>query len=239
MTKIYRESFRYFLVSLPALLVFGALIEITLWLLQPKTESAISFAALTFVAYYFHRHFLFQETLSLRNQKPASGAPPFKLGWFMLVSAAVLLTPVGIGLFLAFSYLDRPSPGAMVLIFLPLYLLALSLFGTALPATVARDGTYRVSQGLQATFATMWRLVLGPGVIGFVLIVATVLAGRALGSLGVAEDSLVALAFFIVLRTLGFLTTIFAVAVLCEMYRKTRPEPRLPQGPGAMDQTPA
>jgi hypothetical protein len=239
MTKIYHESFRYFLASLPALLAFGAAIEVTLWLLQPKQESAVSFVALTLVAYYFHRHFLFRESLSFSAQKPAPGAPPFKFGWFMLTSAAVLLTPVGIGLFIVFAYLDQPSPGAMILIFLPLYLVTLGLFGTALPATVARDGTYRVSQGVRATFSTMGRLVLGPGVIGFVLLVATLLAGNALGSLGVADDSLVALAFHIVLRTLGFLTTILAVAVLCEMYRKTRPEPRLPLGPGTLDQTPA
>lgn len=239
MVKIYRESIRFFLVSLPALLFFGAMIEVTLWLLQPKSEFGITFVALTIVAYYFHRHFLFQETLSFRNQKPAPGAPPFKFGWFMLVSAAVMLTPVGVGLFIAFGYLERPSPGALILIFLPIYLVTLSLFGTALPATVVRDGTFRISQGLRATFSTMWRLVLGPGVIGFVLIIATVVAGNALASLGVAEDSPVALAFYIALRTLGFLTTIFAVAVLCEMYKKTRPEPRLPQGPGTVDQMPA
>ncbi len=239
MVKIYRESFRYFLVSLPALLGFAALIEVALWLLQPKSESGITFVALTLVAYYFHRHFLFQETLTLRNQKPAPGAPPFKFGWFMLVSAAVLLTPVGVGLFIAFAYLDRPSTGSLILIFLPLYLVTLSMLGTALPATVARDGTFRISQGLRATFSTMWRLVAGPGVIGLGLTTSTVLAGNALGSIGVAEDSLVTLAFYIAIRTLGFLTTIFAVAVLCEMYRKTRPEPRLPQGPGMLDQTPA
>lgn len=79
----------------------------------------------------------------------------------------------------------------------------------------------------------------GPGAWGdrLVLIVATILSGNALGSLGVADDSLVALAFYIALRTWGFLTTIFAVAVLCEMYRNTRPEPRIPQGPGMADQT--
>ena len=85
----------------------------------------------------------------------------------------------------------------------------------------------------------MWRLVLGPGVIGMVMIVATILSGNALGSFGVAEDSLITLAFYIVQRTLGFLTTIFAVAVLCEMYRRTRPGPQLTQGPGSMGQTPA
>jgi hypothetical protein len=39
----------------------------------------------------------------------------------------------------------------------------------------------------------------------------------------VAEDSLIMLGYFTLLRTLGFLTTIIAVAVLCEMYHRTRP----------------
>jgi hypothetical protein len=223
MTKIYRDSFRYFLASLPALLAFGALIEVLLWVLQPKSETSVTFVGLTIVAYYFHRHFLFGEGFSLRTGKPANGAPPFKFGWFMLVSGALILLPVGLGLGLAFGYLDRPSPAAMLLIFFPVYLVTLSLFGTALPATVARDNTYHISQGLRATFSTMWRLVLGPGVVGVVILVATVVLGRALGSLGVTQNSLVTLAYYTVIRTLGFLTTIFAVAVLCEMYQRTRP----------------
>lgn len=36
----------------------------------------------------------------------------------MLVSAAMLLVPVGVGLFLVFAKLDRPTPGAMILTFL-------------------------------------------------------------------------------------------------------------------------
>ena len=223
MTKIYRESFLYFLASFPALLVFAALIEVSLWVLQPKFESTISFIALIMMAYFFHRHFLFDETLSFRNQKPGPGTPPMKFGWFMLISAGLIFVPVALGLGLAFSYVDRPRPGAIILIFLPIYLVTLSLFGTALPATVARDGSYRLTQGLRTTLATMWRLILGPGVIGAVLIVATVFAGQALGALAVPERSLILLGYYILIRTLGFLTTIFAVAVLCEMYRLTRP----------------
>jgi hypothetical protein len=238
MTKIYRESFRFFLSSLPVLLMFAVMIEGLLWFLQPRSETSISFFALTILAYLFHRHFLFAETLSLRSQKPASGMPALKFGWFMLVSAALTLVPVGVALGLAFGYLGRPTPGAMILAFVPIYLVTLSLFGTALPATVARDSTYRVSQGLRATLSTMWRLVLGPGVIGVALMVTTVFASNALGSLGVAEDSLIVLAYYIVLRTLGFLTTIFAVAVLCEMYRRTRPERLTPHGLGELHHTP-
>ncbi len=239
MTKIYRDSFRFFLSSLPALLLFAVVIEGTLWVLQPKSESGITLVALLLLAYYFHRHFLFGETLSFRNQNPAPGAPEFKFGWFMLLSLGLLLGPVGIGLALTFGYLDRPTPVMLILVVLPIYLVTLSLFGTALPASIARDGTYRVTQGLRATLSTMWRLVLGPGVTGLILLVATFLSGYALGSLGVTEDSLITLAYYIALRTLGFLTTILAVAVLCEMYRKTRPDPHHGHGTGATAQAPA
>ena len=56
---------------------------------------------------------------------------------------------------------------------------------------------------------------------------------------GAPEESLILLAYFTVLRTLSFLTTIFAVAVLCEMYRRTRPAPYVEKGPGPIGQTPA
>jgi hypothetical protein len=230
MKKIYRESFQFFRASLPALLLLGFMLEAAIWFLQPRSESSISMVVLIFIAYYFHRHFLFDEPFGLRNQKLAPGAPPFKFGWFMLVSLPLLLVPVGLVVWLMLGYYDRPSTGDMILAYLPIYLVTLGLFGTALPATVARDGTYRLTQGLRVSLQTMWRLVLGPGVIGFVLLVATVLADRALDSLGVSEDSLIMLAYLAVQRTLGFLTTIFAVAVLCEMYRRSRPVGPGPEG---------
>lgn len=239
MAKIYRESFRFFFASLPVLLVFAAVIEGLFWVLKPRSETASTFVALTIIAYYFHRHFLFGEMLALRNQKPAVGVPAFKFGWFTLVSAGLVFVPIGVSLIVTLGYLDQPSPGAMILIMMPLYLIALSLFGTALPATVARDNTYRVTQGLRATLSTMWRLILGPGVVGLLILVATILAGKALEALGVTEDSLLTLGYFVLIRTLGFLTTILAVAVLCEMYRKTRPPPHHGQKAGMESQTPA
>jgi hypothetical protein len=239
MVRIYRESFRFFLASLPVLIVYAAIIEVMLWVLQPKTESTVSFVALTIVAYMIHRHFLFDETLSFGKPKSIPGAPAFKFGWFALLSGGLLLVSLGIGLGLAVGTFDRPSPAAMLLIFLLIYLVTLSFFGLALPASVARDGSYRLSQGLRSGFQTMWRLVLGPGVIGFALLTATALSGNALVSLGVTEDSNLMLAYYIALRTMGFLTTIIAVAVLCEMYRKTRPDPHLGKGPAAPDQMPA
>ena len=240
MLKIYRESFAYFLSSLPALLFFAVVIEGLLWFLQPRSESSVTFVALTIVAYYIHRHFLFGESLTL-TLKPASaeGAPPNKFGWFVLLSAALLLVPVGVALAIAVRFPAPQVLGVMVIVLFPLYLLVLSLFGTALPATVARDGTYRLSQGLRATFRTMWRLVLGPGLIGVVLLAATIASTQAIEALGAPEESPILLAYFIVLRTLGFLTTIIAVAVLCEMYLRTRPALDRNNGPGPIGQTPA
>lgn len=108
---------------------------------------------------------------------------------------------------------------------------------------MAKDGTYRLSQGLEVAHRTIWRLVLGPEVAGFGLLILTPIIDWQHISVGVAEDSLITLALFVASRTLGFLPSILAVAVLFDTYRQTRPEPRAPpdwaQGSGGLDQTPA
>lgn len=225
MSQIYRESFRYFAATFPLLLGIGAFIEFFLWVLQPRSDTASSLA-LIILAYYFHRHFLFGEALTVRSHKPAEGAPPFKFGWFMLLSIGMILLPVGIALALTFGMVADHSPGTLLLFLFPTYLLVLGLFGTALPASVARDGTYRLSQGLRVALPTMGKLILGPGLVGLILLVATVAAAHALTTLGSSEDSPDMLVLNIATRTTGFLTTILAVAVLCDAYRKTRPSPR-------------
>jgi hypothetical protein len=232
MKQIYRDSFAFFLSALPALLAFAAMIEVLLWVLQPRSESAVTFAALAIVAYYFHRHFLFGESMTLaemfKRPQPAPGAPPIKMGWFLALSFLVLFVPIGLALVVSLaSFRGDQMLGAYLLIVFPLYLLTLSLFGTALPATVARDGTWRVAQGLRATFETMWRLLAGPALVGLAVLVLIYFADRAIAGFGLAEDSPLLLVWFIVIRTLGFLSTILAVAVLCEMYRRTRPAPAM------------
>jgi len=239
MRKIYRESFGYFLSSLPVLLIFAFIIEALPWVLQPRSEALISVVALTIIAYYFHRHFLFEEKLALRNAPIAKGAPPLKFGWFLSVTAALILVPVAATFIVVLQYSDMPAPGLIVIMFFLAYFLTLCLFGTALPAAVARDGTFRLSQGLRAGFQTMWRLVAGPGLVGAVLFAVILASTLGLQAAGVPEDSLIMLGLFMLMRTLGFLPTIFAVAVLCEMYRKTRPAPRLGQGAEGSDHTPA
>ena len=224
MSQIYRESFRYFAATFPLLLGIGAFIEIFLWVLQPRSDTASS-VALIILAYYFHRHFLFGEAFTLRSHQPAEGAPPLKLGWFILISIGMILLPVAVALALTFGMVADHSQGTLLLFLFPTYLLVLGLFGTALPATVARDGTYRLSQGLRVALPTMGKLILGPGLVGLVLLVATIAAARALTAEGFTQNSPVLLVLNIATRTTGFLTTILAVAVLCDAYRKTRPHP--------------
>ena len=225
MSQIYRESFRYFAGTFPLLLGIGAFIEIFLWILQPRSDTASS-VALIILAYYFHRHFLFGEAFTFRSHKPAEGAPPFKFGWFMLLSIGMILLPVAIALALTLGMVADHSQAIMLLFLFPTYLLTLSLFGTTLPATVARDGTYRLSQGLRVALPTMGKLILGPGLVGLILLVVTIAAAHALTTHGFAADSHAMLALNIATRTTGFLTAILAVAVLCDAYRKTRPAPQ-------------
>jgi hypothetical protein len=237
MQKIYRDAFVYFGQSLPVLVIFAAIIEGLEWFLGPASSGAGSVVALTIIAYFFHRHFPFGETLSL-NQKAVAGAPPMNFTRFILVSGLILLIPLGIALAVAFTAYDgRRALGLFILLMFPLYLLTLSLFGTALPAAVARDGTWRVAQGLRLTFATMWRLVATSGIVGAGLLAAEFGAVFLLKRAGLAGDNLGILAYDIVVLTLGFLPTILAVAVLWEMYWRSRPGAAA--GPGPELQTPA
>lgn len=101
------------------------------------------------------------------------------------------------------------------------YLLPLSLFGTALPATVARDGTYHLSQGLRVALPMMGKLLLGPGIVFLASSIASLnyapmlmdLRGPAMWAFSIAKS------------LLGFLSSILTVAILCDTYRKTRPAP--------------
>jgi len=239
MVKIYRDAFRFFFASLPALLAFAALIEITLWFLRPKHESSITFVSLIILAYIFHRHFLFGEPFSFFGNKAAADAPPFRLGWFLLFSAALVLAPVVISFVLALAGLGLLLPGSFLLLILPLYLLLLSLFGTGLPAIVARDENYDPSEGLRLTLSTMWRLILGPGLVGLAGMAAALLADHGLSLLGLGERHLAYLAANIAMRTIGFLNTIMAVAVLCEMYRRCRPDSEPSPEPATGESGPA
>lgn len=153
-----------------------------------------------------------------------------KFGWFMLASTGFVLVPVAtaIATFIPLfsGGADKDSAVGTVLLTSGFaYLLTLSLFGTVLPALVARDRSYRLSAGMLATFQTMWRLIAGPGIVGLGGFVMILLLTGLQASLGISPGSLAEFGLNVLFRTLGFLPTILAVAVLCSMYRKVMAGP--------------
>ncbi len=232
MVQIYRESLRYYWVSLPALVLFSTMIEGTIWYLQPKMAAAIMLVPLILVAYLFHRYFLFDERLTLQGSiaNAAPGSPPLKYGWFMLASMGMIFIPVAIALTVSASQIsirdDKDAfVGLMMMIVFPLYLLALSLFGTALPALVERNQAYKLSAGLRTFFPTLWRLLLGPTLVGAFLFIVLIASDRLLANMPTYHSSVGQLLTAIISRTLGFLPTVLAVAVLCHVYQRAKVSP--------------
>lgn len=223
MVEIYRHAFRYYWSVLPVLLGAMAVLDGLLWYLEPGNPTVISTVPTLIVLYLFHRHYLFGEKLGWG--KPKADAPPPKFGWFVLISLALILVPTAIGLFVTFSVAPTGAPKStlytlMLVVSLPLYLLSLSMFGTALPASVARPGNFRMSSGIKATFGTMGRLILGPGVAQ--VLVLGVLIGLEYLLKDVPGFQSVAgqLAFGVLVSTASLLPSLLGVAVLCHMYQK-------------------
>jgi hypothetical protein len=219
-TKIYRESLGFFLSSLPTLLLFAFLIEAARWFLVRWSSLVLDLVALNIIAYGFHRHFLFGETLSFRTQPVAKAAPPFKFGRFLQVSLLLFFYTFGLYLFMMVVF-DLYDTAPNIPLWWTVYLLVLGLLGIALPANVAQDKTYRVRQGIRVGAETIWRLSLGPGLVGAATFGTVQISNPVLEN--VPDGSLILLADRTILTTVNFLVTILAVAVLCEMYRKTRP----------------
>ena len=230
MVEIYRKSLRFYWQSLPMLLIFSATIEGMTLLLQPKHEAAITLVPLLIIAYLFHRHFLFDEQLSFGSSKgkAAPGSPPMKYGWFILASVGLILTPAALAVIWLIKFApdvkDRDQlTGYILLIMLPIYLIVLSAFGTALPALVERNRAYKLSSGLRATFQTMWRLLLGPALVGAVVFVATILLTNRLETNPAFLSKTGQFVYAALNDTLGFLPTLLAVGVLCHVYQKIKP----------------
>lgn len=224
MVEIYRSSFRFYLSSLPYLLGMMALLETLIWYLEPKNPSFGSLVGFLLIFYLFHRHFLFGEN-PFAWARPSADAPPQKFGWFVLISLALLLVPVGLALAFTFWIAPAGAPrttqvGLIVIAVVPLYLLSLSLFGTALPASVARPGNFRMSAGIRACFGTMWRLVLGPGVVQILILGLAIGTHYLLRDLPAYQSSTGQLAVSIIASTLSLLPSLLGVAVLCHMYQK-------------------
>ena len=211
------------------LLLFSAAIEGMTLLLQPKHEAAITLVPLLIIAYLFHRHFLFDEQLTFSSKgKAGLGARPIKFGWFILASVGLILAPAALAVIWLIKFApdvkDRgQQTGYILLIMLPIYLIVLSAFGTALPALVERNRAYKLSSGLRATFQTMWRLLLGPALVGAVVFVATILLATKLETNPAFLSKTGQFVYAVLNDTLGFLPTLLAVGVLCHVYQKIKP----------------
>ncbi|AMY68168.1 hypothetical protein [Frigidibacter mobilis] len=224
MIRIYTSSFRLFFSALPLLLLLAVILEgLALMFQGTSGATAGRTIGLLFIAYMFHRHFLFGEPLTLRRQTGAADTRPFRAGRFILIALALLALPLAGALWVTYSV---QSPGAaradragtMLLTMMPLYLLALGLFGTLLPASVTRDPRYTLRAGMQQALPTMGRLILGSGLVGaFNLVLVSGLEIWA--SQWPALQGPVPMALLgLLATTFGFLTSILGAATLCAAY---------------------
>ncbi len=188
------------------------------------------------IAYWLHRYFLLGErpNVALR-ERWGSG-----YGGFFLVTLLFAAALVAVVLLLSnylppdMSHVDRDVRRLFYLFLtLPIYLILLSLFGSALPAAAVRDsfGLVTTLGRVRKTFLpTFFGMLAGPFLF---VVVASVAVGYGLHRLGVADDarlpsgaiSFPGLAASIFFRFVGMVTTTLAVAVLCRAYRRVVPGP--------------
>lgn len=230
---IYRKAARYWWSSLPALFLFAALIvglERVFQSDESKGNSLTTYGAVVVLVWFFHRHFLFHEApLSFRRRSGLWVKRP--LGRFFLVSLALVFLPVGAALAIVFGFvpdadIPRQLIGAVLLIGLPLYFAAFSLFATALPASIDRDPRYSIAKGMRQAPRMAGLILAGPvassiGIVALLILVNEVITAY-------AASPALDLAMEIVAQTLGFFNSILAAATFCHVYRRIVPEPEQP-----------
>lgn len=240
MIGIFRASWGCFVANWWLYLGFAILMEFMPLLTGNDHSIAATFFPQTIFAYFLHRHFLFGESVSSRKASGSSGTEPFRIGRFILVSAAIVGLPVVLGLVIMTQAFPATLQGdrdhlilALLATILPLYLLFLGFFGTALPATVERTSIPHVlSRGYRLGLGVMWRLLLGPALTATFLLVVISMGASAWGALAfkvlhwpVLATSEPTRFSFAVLGSLdGMFATTLAVAILCDAYRKIVPE---------------
>lgn len=234
MLALHRKAFACFRQSWLLLLGVSALVAaLTLWLPELRGNAGIA-AALLFLSYYFHRHFLFGEAVGLAAAPVAAGAPPRRPARFVLVALAITLAPqlVAAAALLRLMPAGLPPAAAFwaaVLVGLAVALGTLGLFGTAMPAAVARDPRWRPGAGLPLAALVMCRLLTGPGLA--LLALAAGVTGLALAGAPVTGNPHPAQGFLLGLLVtfLGFYPSVLTVAILCEAYRRIVPAPAGPR----------
>lgn len=230
MFQIYEKALRYWWSSLPALLVFSAVIAGLEWLLSSsgsKTGIAFTLYGTVLVIWYFHRHFLFHEApLTALNHPDHKVKRP--LWRFMCVSLALLFLPVVPAVLIGLGLSAGPGgsqqlAGTILLLACPLYLAVFSLFATALPASIDRDSRFRLVDGMRQAPRMAAYILAGP-VLTFILLAT--LVGLALWLVPAAGTDATWAGFLVntIGQTLGFLTSAVAAAVFCHVYRRIVPE---------------
>lgn len=229
MVEIYRKSFRFLRESWIVLLLLAVLMAVADLVLDGKQSSGGTLVVYLFLLYYFHRHFLFGETIrSFGAQKPAEGVPPMKAGRFILVSLGVMALPLIVALVAVIKYAppnlaEEQAVGLMMLVFFPLYLLSLSLFGTAMPAAVDRDARYSLRSGLKTTLPMMWRLLLGPGLCNALFFAAIIALAWAETRMTAPLSPVTSFVESTAISLAAFFPAIVGVATLCHVYRRIVP----------------
>jgi hypothetical protein len=222
MIDFYHQAGRDYWSALPALLVFAVVLAAVDWFLASTGASMGTLVAQLIVLYYFHRNRLFGEPFRSFG-KPSPDAPPQKFRGFMMISLALLLFPFAISVFLVISIRPQSIHTENVVFVLmlylgPLYFIVLSIFGTALPASVARPGNFQMSKGVKATFGTMWRLILGPGVATVAMFGLLIAVEFLLGDSPTLQSTVGQMVFLTLATMLGFFPSLLGVVVLCHMY---------------------
>jgi hypothetical protein len=154
--------------------------------------------------------------------------PEHGYGWFLLISLAIFVVAVTVATTATYAIAPpgsetRQFASVAGLLFFPLYLLCLSLFGTTLPASVARAGNYRLAMGMRVTLGTMWRLIAGPALV-FPLLLAPIFAIDWLAKgIPALQGAIGQIVIGALITTIVVLPSVMAVAVLCHMYQKITP----------------
>jgi hypothetical protein len=236
MLTIYKKSIACFAENWLFLVTVAAVMEgLPLFLSGSGPSTGASLGVGLLIAYLLHRYFLLGEHFS--SMKQVQRVRPRAIGRFFLVSIALIGLTAAVSVYSAIQLaggVDNRDTltGTLLLVFLPAYLLALSLFGTALPAAAVREPFglgVTLRRAVRSFIPTMLGLLSGPGLFGLVTIGGLLwLTGRFGLPVGAVDQngSFVAAGFAmgIVYRLIGMFCTVLAVAVLCQVYRQVQPE---------------
>ncbi|MDZ7906300.1 MAG: hypothetical protein U5N55_11415 [Cypionkella sp.] len=140
----------------------------------------------------------------------------------------LIIGPMAAAMIVAFSYMQPDSPedmflGILVIVFTPVYWVAMGLFGTLLPAIADRDARYTLRAGMKKFPVMMLRLFLGPGLS--LIVTLGVVSGVSVLLLGVMQIENVALQVIlsIIASLVGIFNAALGAAVLCSVYRMVVP----------------